>query len=156
MARKKNNPNVIVNLPPRKQKYIPSPEHLWQYFLDYVKAEAENPWLKVDYVGQKAEKVIIPLATPITFEGFECYLWSLDIISDLGQYSANREGRYSSYVPIIKNIKQHCYVQNFRGAAAGAFNANLIARKLGIKDQVDSEVKVSDISDLKFSIKRRE
>ncbi len=156
MARKKNNPNVIVNLPPRKQKYIATPEILWQYFLDYVAHEAANPWLKVDYVGQKAEKVIVPLATPITFEGFECYLWNLDIVTDLGSYASNKGGAYTSYSPIIKNIRQHCYVQNFRGAAAGAFNANLIARKLGIKDQVDSDIKVADISEIKFSMKRRE
>jgi len=156
MAKTKNNPNVIVKVPPRKQKYIATPEILWQYFLDYVTHEADNPWLKIDYVGQQANKVIIPLATPITFEGFECYLWGLDIIDDLGSYSANRDGRYSSYVPIIKQIRHHCYVQNFRGAAAGAFNANLIARKLGIKDQVDSAIEVKDISDMKFSMKRRE
>lgn len=156
MAKKKENPNVIIKVPPRKQKYIPSPEHLWQYFLDYVAHESANPWLKVDYVGQKAERVVVPLATPITFEGFECYLFSLDIIDDLGSYSANRDGRYKTYVPIIQKIRSFCYTQNFRGAAVGAFNANLIARKLGIKDQVDSTVEVKDISDMKFSMKRRE
>jgi len=156
MAKTKNNKNVIVNLPPKKEKYIATPEILWQYFLDYVAHESANPWLKVDYVGQKAEKVVIPLATPITMEGFECYLWDKDIITDISHYASNRDNRYTAYVPIIKQIRNHCYNQNFKGAAAGAFNANLIARKLGIKDQVDTAIELKDISEIKFSMKRRE
>lgn len=138
---------------PRK---IESPEKLWDLFLAYVQNVQENPWLKVDYVGQKAEKVIIPLAKPITMEGFECYLWDKLNIAGIDQYAANRDGRYPEYVSIIKLIRQNCFQQNFNGAAVGAFNANLIARKLGIKDQVDSAIEVKDISDVKFSMKRRE
>lgn len=138
---------------PRK---IESPEKLWDLFLAYVQKTQENPWLKVEYVGQKAEKVVIPLAKPITFEGFECYLFDTIGVSDIGQYASNRDGRYPEYVTIIKTIRQNCFQQNFEGAAVGAFNANLIARKLGIKDQVDSEVKLTDVSEINFSMKRRE
>lgn len=157
MGKGRKSQNAIINLPPRKQKYIPSPEHLWQYFEDYVKHAASKPWLKVDYVGQKAEKVIIPLAVPITFEGFECYLWEQDIIDDLGSYSSNKGGAYEAYSPIIKKIRSFCFQQNFNGAAVGAFNANLIARKLGIKDQVDTDHGIKeDVGSIKFSMKRRE
>jgi len=151
----------------KKQKTIPvravgqpraieSPEKLWDLFLAYVQKQSENPWLKVDYVGQKADKVIVPLARPITMEGFECYLWDEGIAHGIDQYAANRDGRYPEYVSIIKLIRQNCFKQNFEGAAVGAFNANLIARKLGIRDQVDSSIEVRDISDMKFSMKRRE
>jgi hypothetical protein len=147
---------VIPVRPVGQPRKIESPEKLWDLFLGYVQNVQENPWLKVDYVGQKAEKVVIPLAKPITFEGFENYLFSTIGVADIGQYASNRDGRYPEYVSIIKTIRQNCFEQNFNGAAVGAFNANLIARKLGIKDQVDSDIKVSDISDLKFSMKRRE
>lgn len=147
---------VIPVRPVGQPRKIESPEKLWDMFLAYVQKTQENPWLKVEYVGQKAEKVIIPLAKPITMEGFECYLFNEIGVSGIDQYAANRDGRYPEYVSIIKQIRQNCFSQNFEGAAVGAFNANLIARKLGIKDQVDSSVEVKDISDMKFSMKRRE
>lgn len=150
---KKPSKIIKVNGRPR---IFESPEHLWDCFMDYVEKEAENPWLKVDYVGQKGDKVLIPLATPVTFEGFECYLFAEGICSDLGHIASNRNNAYDNFVTIIRQIRGYCFNQNLKGAAVGAFNANLIARKLGIKDQVDSSVEVKDISDMKFSMKRRE
>ncbi len=140
-----------------RPKDIETPEKMWDLFLSYVKFVQENPWLKVDYVGQKAEKVVIPLAKPITLEGFECWLFDQGVCHDIGHYAANRDGRYIEFVPIIKLIRQSCFRQNFDGAAVGAFNANLIARKLGIKDQVDTDHGLKeDIGSIKFSMKRRE
>lgn len=153
---KKQTKKVIPVRPVGQPRKIESPEKLWDWFLAYVQHVQENPWLKIDYVGQKAEKVVVPLAKPITMEGFECYLWDLHGIAGIDQYTSNRDGRYSEYVSITKLIRQNCFQQNFNGAAVGAFNANLIARKLGIKDQVDSDIKVADISEIKFSMKRRE
>lgn len=39
------------------------------------------------------------------------------------------------YSEVTKSIEQIMYEQKFTGAAAGQFNANIIARDLGIKDQ---------------------
>ena len=155
MAKKKKKLPKIIR-PIGKPRIFDSPDQLWNYFLSYVQHEADKPWLKIDYVGQLAHKVLIPLATPITFEGFECYLFDQGVTSDIGQYACNRNGVYGDYVTIIQKIRQNCFVQNFRGAAVGAFNANLIARKLGIKDQTATEVTVKDISEINFSMKRRE
>jgi hypothetical protein len=46
--------------------------------------------------------------------------------------------RYSEYTTIITRIRQNCFVQNFKGASVGLFNPNLIARKLGLKEQTDN------------------
>lgn len=128
--------------PPIKQKYIETPEKLWELFLAYVEHEADNPMYKVEYVGKEGQRVNTPLETPITFEGFECYLWDKGIIGDLGDYSKNDGGRYESYAPIITRIRQNCFVHNFKGASVGLFNANIIAKKLGLieKSQVDMKV----------------
>ncbi len=121
--------------PPIKQKYIESPEKLWEYFTDYVQHEKDNPMLKVEYVGKDGERVLTPLQVPITFEGFECWLADKDIITHLGDYSSNRDGAYESYSPIIIRIRNNCFAQNFKGAAVNLFNANLIAKKLGLVDK---------------------
>jgi len=126
---------------PKGTKYIETPELLWEYFKLYVEKERNNPMYKVEYVGKDGNQVNTPLQVPITFEGFECYLWDADIISDLSQYSANTEGRYTDYQTIITRIRNNCFVQNFKGASVGLFNANIIAKKLGLIER--SEVKAN-------------
>jgi len=123
-----------------KPKYIETPEKLWELFEQYVKHEADNPMKKTEFVGKEARKEIVHLETPITFDGFECYLADKGIIQDLGDYSKNDDGRYTDYAPIIARIRLNCYVHNFKGAAVGLFNANLIARKLGLTDKQDIKV----------------
>jgi hypothetical protein len=92
---------------------------------------------KVEYVGKDGEMVNTPLQVPITFEGFECYLADRDIIQDLGDYASNKDNNYSEFSTIITHIRKHCFVQNYKGASVGLFNANLIAKKLGLISKVE-------------------
>ena len=135
-----------------KHKYIKSPEELWGFFCDYIEHERSNPMQKTEYIGQNAIKVTLDLETPITFEGFECYLFKMDIISDLGDYAKNKDNAYSEYPPIIKQIKSFCFTNNFKGASVGLFNASLIARKLGLTDKtsVDLSGTVETTSTIKW------
>jgi len=123
-----------------KPKLIPTPEMLWGLFKDYVAHETAHPMTKVEYVGKDGETKHTPLETPITFMGFECWLADNDYIQDLGHYSANTDGAYDEYRTIITRIGNNCYVHNFKGAAVGLFNANLIARKLGISEKTQTEL----------------
>jgi hypothetical protein len=125
---------------PKGTKYIETPEKMWELFEDYVKHEAKNPMYKIDYVGKDGLKEETPLMTPITFEGFECYLADLGIINDLGDYSKNKDDRYSDYTPIVTRIRNNCFVQNFKGAAIKIFDSNLIARKLGLLEKSESKI----------------
>lgn len=118
-----------------KHKYIETPDKLWELFEAYVLYEQKHPMYKTEYVGKDGEKVLTPLETPITFEGFECYLSANEIIEDLGHYAANTDGSYEPYRTIITRIRKNCYVHNFKGAAVGLFNPSLIARKLGLTDK---------------------
>ena len=128
--------------PPIKKKYIETPEKLWELFCDYVEKERNSPMYRRDYVGTDGEEKDTPLMVPITFEGFECYLWDLEIISHLSDYSANKDGKYEAYSTIITRIKQHCFVQNFKGASVGLFNANIISKKLGLIEKQETKVSV--------------
>lgn len=120
-----------------KHKYIESPEKLLELFKEYVKHESDNPMYKVDYVGKEGRLEKTPVETPITFEGFEVYLFQKEIINDLGDYASNKGGNYDEYSTIIAYIRKHCFVHNFKGAAVKLFDPNLIARKLGLKEQVE-------------------
>lgn len=100
---------------------------------------------KVEYVGRDGSKVLTPLEVPITFEGFECYVANLGIIQDLGDYSKNDDNRYSEYAPIITRIQKNCFVHNYKGAAVGLFNPNIVAKKLGLADKKDIQAEVKEI-----------
>ena len=118
-----------------KHKYIETPERLWELFTQFVEHENSNPMYKVEYVGKDGDQVDTPLQVPITFEAFECWLADKEIINDLGNYSSNLNGAYDDYLPIITRIRNNCFAQNFKGASVGLFNANIIARKLGLSDK---------------------
>jgi hypothetical protein len=122
-----------------KHKYIETPEKLWELFESYVLHEKQNPMYKQEYVGKDGRTELTPLETPITFEGFECYLMDQGVIEDLGHYSRNKDERYTEYVPIITRIRKNCFVHNFRGASVGLFNANIIAKKLGLSEKVETQ-----------------
>lgn len=136
-----------------KKKYIETPSHLWELFKAYVKHEAENPMYKVEYVGRDGSKEKTPLETPITFEGFECYLADEGVINDLGDYQSNKDGRYSEYATIITRITKNCFVHNFKGASVGLFNANLIAKKLGLIEKTENQtnLKVEGITGMRIT-----
>lgn len=122
-----------------KPKYIETPEKLWELFCEYVEHERNNPMNKVEYVGRDGNKVNTPLETPITFEGFECFLWDNGIVQHLGHYSNPKNESYADYLPIVTRIKQNCFVHNFKGASVGLFNANIIARKLGLVEKSETK-----------------
>ena len=52
-------------------------------------------------------------------------------------YASNKNDRYSEFSTIITRIRKNCFVNNFNGAAVGLFSPNIIARKLGLKEQVE-------------------
>lgn len=129
--------------PVGRPRNIESPERMWELFEAYVLHEAEHPMSKREYVGKDGNAVDTKLEVPITFEGFECYLADNDYISDLGQYSANRDNAYTEFVPIITRIRKNCFVHNFKGAAVRLFDANLISKKLGLIAKTETEHKGS-------------
>lgn len=136
---------------PKGTKYIETPEKMWELFTKYVKNESENPMFKVEYVGKEGERVNTPLQVPITFEGFQCYVADLGIINDLGDYASNKNESYSDYSTIITRIRNNCFSQNFKGAAVGLFNANIIAKKLGLADKQDIKADVTNKFEVDFS-----
>ena len=143
-----------MNKPPIKQKYIETPEKLWELFESYVQHEINNPMFKREYAGKDGETKDTPLAVPITFEGFECYLWDAGIISHLSDYSANKDGKYQAYSTIITRIRQNCFVQNFKGASVGLFNANIIAKKLGLVEKIQEDGTKEVTIKVKYESKR--
>lgn len=111
-----------------KNKYIQTPEILWQYFIDYKKEVKSSPILVQDYVGKDANMVFREKEKPLTIEGFENYLEDNEIINNLSQYFANTENRYVDYQTICSRIKRNIRQDQIAGGMAGIYNPSITQR----------------------------
>lgn len=126
-----------------RSKIFSSPEMLWDSCVEYFEATDKRKWNKVEYKSttKGLRKVNIPTDTPYTLTG----LW---VFLGIGQATwsdyKNKEG-YKDFSIVINQVESIIYTQKFEGAAVGAFNANIIARDLGIKDNTDITTNGKDL-----------
>lgn len=133
-----------------KPKKLKSPKHLWDLACEYFKSVDDNPFKKNDFIkGGEFAGVIVKLdqMKPYTWVGLENYLFEKDIIADLNDYELNTDRNYDEYQPVIRAIKKVIWEQSYSGAASNVFNANIIARQLGLIDQSLSKVEMSGAVD---------
>ncbi len=107
-----------------------SPEELWQDCVEYFEETDKRKWQKTEFNGKDAIECKVPTETPYTLTGL--YL-SLGIDHKTWVDYEGREG----FTPITTRVRNIIYTQKFEGAAVGAFNANIIARDLGLRDTQD-------------------
>jgi hypothetical protein len=120
-----------------RDKLFATPELLWEAACEYFEWCRENPWIKKDWVGKDAEEVERETERPFTLTGLCIYL-------DCGSsyfrsFKSTLQEKDKDFLTIITRIEEIIYTQKFEGAAVGAFNANIIARDLGLSDKVNNE-----------------
>lgn len=121
-----------------RPKNIESPEQLLMLFKEYQDYTKANPKHKHDFVGKDANEVYRELEVPLTWWGFECFLYDREIINDLGDYEKNKDGRYTEYAPIISRIKTYIRTDQYNGGATGIYQHNIIARTLGLVEATNN------------------
>jgi hypothetical protein len=125
-----------------RRKLIETPEALWNYFLEYKEWVSNNPLLIEDYVGKDADRVLREKPRALTLEGFECYLFDKGIISDLSQYFANTEQRYTDYQTICSHIRKTIRANQIEGGMAGIYNPSITQRLNGLVEKQEQKVEV--------------
>jgi len=139
---KKKNSSVVNNNIKKKCMYenpghprsFKSPADLWAKAEEYFNWSLNNPIMKSEFNAKIGKIINIPIAKPFTILGFIIYA----NISEQTwiNYNSNNEV-YKEYFEVATRIKQIIRTQKFDGASAGIYNANIIARDLGLKDSVD-------------------
>jgi hypothetical protein len=120
-----------------RDKLFATPELLWEAACEYFEWCRENPWIKKDWVGKDAEEVDRETERPFTLTGLCIYL---DCSSSyFRSFKSTLQEKDKDFLTIITRIEEIIYTQKFEGAAVGAFNANIIARDLGLSDKVNNE-----------------
>jgi len=123
-----------------KRKYIETPEKMWEYFETYKNWVKNNPIQVQDYVGKDAEMVYRTKERPLTIDGFECWCYDNEIISDLSQYFANTEQRYSDYQTICSRIRKAVRTDQIEGGMAGIYNPSITQRLNNLTEKTENTI----------------
>lgn len=122
----------------KSEKKFSSPEDLWLEACKYFEWMDSHPWHKIESVkagDHFGKHVKTPTSRPYTVKGLCIFL---NIHEDtLSNYE--KSPGYETYFGVTKIIKDIIYTQKFEGAAVGAYNANIIARDLGLVDRKESK-----------------
>lgn len=110
---------------------------LWEAACEYFEWCDKHPWEKVDFKGKPLEEVRLPTARPYTITGLCLYLGCGVHYFDQFEKSLSEPDPNEGFSSVITRIRETIYTQKFEGAAVGAYNANIIARDLGLVDKRD-------------------
>lgn len=117
----------------RNFKY--TPDALWQEALKYFDYMSTSVWNKKEAIksGDMAGTLIdIPTQTPLSIETF-CLFADISRQTFLN-YESNQEP-YKEFFEVTTRIRGVIESNQFEGATVGAYNPNIIARKLGLGDK---------------------
>jgi len=112
------------------------PNTLLEACTEYFKATDGRKWFKREAIkgGEMAGQLIaIPIETPYSLTGLCIFL---DVNTDYLTQFENSETYKNNkdFSRVITYVRDIIDTQQFEGATVGAFNANIIARKLGLTD----------------------
>lgn len=116
-----------------REKLFASPELLREAAYEYFGHCDDHPWLKKEAIksGDMAgETMDVPTAKPYTLTGFLVYIGA-----SKNFWNEFKKANHKDFLGVIEEIENVMYTQKFEGAAVGAFNANIIARDLGLAEK---------------------
>ena len=128
--------------PPIKQKYIETPEKLWELFVGYKTETKKRPFLQHDFVGKDGDSVHRERERCLSMVGFECYVLEHTNLTypDLTNYFEGSES-YESYLPTSSRIKAEIKKDQIEGGMAMIYSQNLTSRLNGLSDKLDQNIK---------------
>lgn len=124
-----------------------SPELLWESACEYFQWCDDNPWVKSkkqtydkgEFSGETLEET--PTQRPYSRGGWYLYIGASD--NWLREFKKTAK---DDFLRVIEQIENAIDTQQWEGATVGAFNANIIARTLGLKDHSDVTTKGKEVN----------
>ena len=127
-----------------KNKYIETPEKMYELFCAYKKQTKANPIKKMDFKGKEVETVFYELEVCLTMEGFEIYVADQpNMPFGLEHYFANTDGKYKNYCTICSRIRMEIRNDQIIGGMAGIYNPSITQRLNGLVDK--QEMKTTEV-----------
>jgi hypothetical protein len=121
-----------------REKKISSPEKLLQKACEYFEYCDKHPWKKNEAIksGDKVGKIIkIPIQCPYTIEG-------LCVHTGISKRTFERYEACEDYCAVTTHVREIIEANQLEGAIVGVYNANIIARKLGLTEKIESKQEI--------------
>jgi len=131
-----------------RDKLFSSPKVLWEAASEYFIWCEQNPLTQQNWVGKDGDEVSKELMRPFTLSGLCVFLDCEE--QTLKNYGTKEE--YKDFFGVYTRIYQIIRTQKFEGAAVGLFNANIIARDLGLVEKNEHTGKDGGPIEQKFDI----
>lgn len=116
-----------------RNKKFKNPETLWNACTEYFEATDQRKWNKTVFIKATNSMATVPKDVPFTLSGLCVFL---NIGRSTWSDYKNKKG-YEHFSDIITRVHDIIRTHQFEGAAVGVFNANIIARTLGMPDKKD-------------------
>ncbi len=123
-----------------KNKYIETPERLWDIFKEYRDYVKSRPRTNHVFVGKDGNDARQELERPLTMEGFRVYCFENH--SCVKQYFDNADKRYNDYITICSYIKDIIRQDQIEGGMVGQYNASITQRLNNLVDKQQHEVSI--------------
>jgi hypothetical protein len=119
-----------------KNKYIETPQRMWELFEAYRKDVKDNPRVRHVFVGKDGNSDFERLERPLTIEGFKNYCY--DVVGDITAYLVNRDNAYNDYSTICTRIKETIRQDQIEGGMVGQYNSSITQRLNGLSEKVEN------------------
>lgn len=131
-----------------RDKIFATPQIMLDACYEYFEYQSRQSWVKIDYRGKENEMVQIPTSSPFTLTGL-CIFLGVNTVY-FTHFEDGIKGKdddmSKDFCKVITHVREIIYTQKFEGASTGAYNANIIARDLGLRDSQDITSKGESIS----------
>lgn len=122
-----------------RDKIFTSPEIFLESAYEYFEHCDLNPWMKNEAVksGEYTGQIIqVPTQKPYTIQGLCIFLG----ITEQTWLNYSNDEKYKDFFDVFTHVRQIIENNQFEGATVGAYNAAIIARKLGLADANKTEL----------------
>jgi hypothetical protein len=127
-----------------KNKYIETPEKMWELFEAYRKDVKDNPRFVYDYVGKDGTEVQKKLERPLTIEGFRNF--ARKNVGCVQDYFANTKDAYKEYSTVCRAITEEIRQDQIEGGMVGQYNPSITQRLNSLVDKQEVETKSINVT----------
>ena len=123
-----------------REKLFETPELLMEACQEYFNWCDAHPWYKVEAsksptIKKDQQLIKVPTAIPYTLSGLCIYL---DASESWWREFRKNPSLSKDFLSVITRVEEIIRTQKFTGAVVGAFNANIIARDLGLTEKTET------------------
>jgi hypothetical protein len=138
-----------------RDKIFATPELMLEAAYEYFKWSEDNPLIEIDYRGANPPiKIELPKMRALTMEGLAMFMHVNTVYFNHfeKQLAESKDELSKDFSKVITHVREVIRNQKFQGAAAGFLNPNIIARDLGLKENMDHTTGGEKMNTLKITV----